>query len=189
MTALVMLARGEFRVLYWCRPMPACISGNKLWHPDGYLIWCPRTGFRPAQQRLLATSLSNVKNIMSQHVDYVHNVNFFIWSFTVATQKQMITRMHSSRVRTARLLPISPSMHCSRGVYLAGGVPAWGVYLPGGTCPGGTCPGGYLPGGGVPARGVLHFYLANILITCKMFIISPFHSACIENLTRPFETE
>ena len=49
MTALVMLARGEFRVLYWCRPMPACISGNKLWHPDGYLIWCPRTGFRPAQ--------------------------------------------------------------------------------------------------------------------------------------------
>ena len=40
---------GEFRVLYWCRPMPACISGNKRWHPDGYLIWCPRTGFRPAQ--------------------------------------------------------------------------------------------------------------------------------------------
>ena len=36
---------GEFRVLYWCRPMPACISGNKRWHPDGYLIWCPRTGF------------------------------------------------------------------------------------------------------------------------------------------------
>ena len=48
MTALVMLAVGEFRVLYWCRPMPACISGNKRWHPDGYLIWCPRTGFRPA---------------------------------------------------------------------------------------------------------------------------------------------
>ena len=45
MTALVMLAVGEFRVLYWCRPMPACISGNKRWHPDGYLIWCPRTGF------------------------------------------------------------------------------------------------------------------------------------------------
>ena len=40
---------GEFRVLYWCRPMPACISGNKRWHPDGYFIWCPRTGFRPAQ--------------------------------------------------------------------------------------------------------------------------------------------
>ena len=35
--------------------------------------------------------------------------------------------MHSSRMRTTRLLPVSPSMHCS------GGVPAWcgGVYLPG----------------------------------------------------------
>ena len=39
---------GDFRVLHWCRPMPACISGNKLWHPDDYLIWRPRTGFRPA---------------------------------------------------------------------------------------------------------------------------------------------
>ena len=116
---------------------------------------------------LLATSLSNVKNVTSQHVDYVHNVNFFIWSFTVATQKQMITRMHSSRVRTARLLPISPSMHCSRGCTCPG------VYLPGGC----TCPG--VPARRVPARGgtcsgVLHFDVANILITCKMFIISPF---------------
>ena len=40
----------------------------------------------------------------------------------------MSTRMHSSRMHTAHLLPISPSMHCSRG-----------VYLPRGWC---TCPGG-----------------------------------------------
>ena len=60
--------------------------------------------------------------------------------------------MHSSRMRTAHLLPISPSMHCSRGVgvpvsggtwshrvYLPGGVPAWGVYLHRGcTCLGGV---------------------------------------------------
>ena len=52
------------------------------------------------------------------------------------------TRIHSSRVRTARLL--TASQH-------AVGVPAWGVYLPG--------RGMYLPrgctclGGGVPARG------------------------------------
>ena len=48
------------------------------------------------------------------------------------------TRMHSSRMCTARLLPVSPSMHCS-GVYLVwGGTPGprgdvpgpgWGVYL------------------------------------------------------------
>ena len=41
--------------------------------------------------------------------------------------------MHSSRMRTGRLLPVSPSMHCSLGVYLVpGGVPApeGGGYLP-----------------------------------------------------------
>ena len=48
-------------------------------------------------------------------------------------------------MRTARLLPVSPSMHCSGGCTCLGGVPARGVYLPGG-----------LPArGGVPAqRGV-----------------------------------
>ena len=88
--------------------------------------------------------------------------------------------MHSSRMRTGRLLPVSPSMHCSgggglctcnggvpaqwgvpaRGVYLPGGVPcqwdvpAWGVYLPRGcNCQGCTCQGGTCLGG-VPARGV-----------------------------------
>ena len=35
-------------------------------------------------------------------------------------------------MRTARLLPVSLSMHCSQGVPSRGGVPAWGVYLPGG---------------------------------------------------------
>ena len=59
-------------------------------------------------------------------------------------------------MRTASLLPVSPSMHCSQGcaypggctlpggVYLAGGVPAWVC-----TCPGG---GGLPVHGGVPAQ-------------------------------------
>ena len=70
--------------------------------------------------------------------------------------------MHSSRMRTAHLLPISPGMHCSQGegylvwgVYpVPGGVPgpggctwSWGVYLVPGGVPG---PGG----GGVPGQGV-----------------------------------
>ena len=62
-------------------------------------------------------------------------------------------------MRTARLLPISPSMHCSRGVvYLLGGHLVPGVYLVwrdvcvpglgGVPCPRGcTCPGVYLVGG------------------------------------------
>ena len=60
-------------------------------------------------------------------------------------------------MRTVRLLPVSPSMHCSWGVYLPGGVPAGqgvylpgeGVYLPRGggcTCQGVTCRGGTCPG-------------------------------------------
>ena len=53
--------------------------------------------------------------------------------------------MHSSRVRTARLLPVSPSMHCSQGVYLVRGVPGRGG-VPG---PGGV----YLVLGGVPGPG------------------------------------
>ena len=85
-------------------------------------------------------------------------------------EKLRITRLHSSRIRTARVLTVSLSMLCgggctwSGGVYLVpgGGVPgprgstwSWGVYLVPGGCnlvqrgvptPGGV-PG---PGGGVP---------------------------------------
>ena len=77
-------------------------------------------------------------------------------------------------MRTARLLPIYPSMHCSGGCTCLGVYLPVGVYLPGGmylsrgsvtaqgwcTCPKGDVPawGGYLPGGctclgGVPAQG------------------------------------
>ena len=67
-------------------------------------------------------------------------------NFTLIAQKYYNTRMHSSRMRTARLLPVSPNMHCSGGgdVPARGGVPALG----GCTCPGGV----YLPCG-VPALG------------------------------------
>ena len=51
--------------------------------------------------------------------------------------------MHSSRMRTARLLPVSPSMHCSCGGTCLGGVPAKG----------GVPAQGGLPAGGVPAWG------------------------------------
>ena len=67
--------------------------------------------------------------------------------------------MHSSRMHTVSLLPVSPSMHRG-GDTCQGGVHAMEVYLPGGVyrqlvarisqhAP----RGGYLPGG-VPARGV-----------------------------------
>ena len=62
--------------------------------------------------------------------------------------------MHSSRMRTARLLPVSPSMHCSGVVPGPGSVPGPGrVYLVPGGVPGPG--GGTWSQGGVPAqRGV-----------------------------------
>ena len=59
--------------------------------------------------------------------------------------------MHSSRTRTARLLPVSPSLHCTGEVSVPGGVSA-----PGGVCSRGVsapregvCSGGCLLLGGV----------------------------------------
>ena len=45
------------------------------------------------------------------------------------TQKKLSTRVHSIRMRTARLLPVSPNMHCSGGVPCPGGYLVLGVYL------------------------------------------------------------
>ena len=72
------------------------------------------------------------------------------------------TRMHSSRMRTARLLPVSPSMNCSGVCTWSGGVyVVRGVYLVPGDVPGpGGCTWsqGDVPGsrgdGGVPGLGV-----------------------------------
>ena len=62
MTAPVMWVVGEFRVLHWCRPMPACISGNKMWHPDDHLIWCPKVDSGPHKQHGSSTSLATLPN-------------------------------------------------------------------------------------------------------------------------------
>ena len=47
-------------------------------------------------------------------------------------KKQKKTSMHSSRMRTARLLPVSPSMHCTGECLLPGGVCSGGMATPGG---------------------------------------------------------
>ena len=62
--------------------------------------------------------------------------------------------MHSSRMLTTRLLPVSPSMHCAEGicfpggVYFQGGVCSRGVFA----CGGGVCfLGGSAPWGCISA--------------------------------------
>ena len=66
----------------------------------------------------------------------------------------VLTRMHSSRMRITRLLPLSPNMHCGGGMSAPGGVCSWGV-CSGGICSGGRClPRGVsAPGGGVCSGG------------------------------------
>ena len=60
-------------------------------------------------------------------------------------QKQGQTGMHSSRMRTARLLTVSQHALPGGGMYLPGGVPARGC-----TCLGGVPARGYLPAGYLP---------------------------------------
>ena len=57
--------------------------------------------------------------------------------------------MHSSRMRTARLLPESPSMHCAGGVSAPRGCLLWGCLLQGVSAPKGLS----TPGEGVSAQG------------------------------------
>ena len=86
---------------------------------------------------LVLTSTSKVfLNMFANNCHFCYRFNEFVLL--------LLTRMHSSRMRTTRLLPVSPSMHCSGGVYLVPGVCTWsrGVYL----VPGGyQVPWGYLP--------------------------------------------
>ena len=65
-------------------------------------------------------------------------------------------RLHSSGMRTARALTVSPSMLCARGGICSGGVsaPGGGVSALGGFCSGGCLfPGGVSAPGGVPSPG------------------------------------
>ena len=67
-------------------------------------------------------------------------------------QRQCKQELHSSRMHAARLLTVSPSMHCAGGVSLLGespcqgDLPCQGVYLPGGSALPGVspCQGGWV---------------------------------------------
>ena len=73
------------------------------------------------------------------YIKILCNEKHRIWSqrFT------LVTCMHSSRMRTARLLTVSQHALCRWGVYPS-------IHWAGGVCPGGYLSGGYLPGGCLP---------------------------------------
>ena len=72
--------------------------------------------------------------VISVHWAAVGGTGTFIYSMfsraacTLSYANAIETKLHSSRMRTARLLPVSPSMHCAGGV-CSGGLPGpgWGV--------------------------------------------------------------
>ena len=76
---------------------------------------------------------------------------FYIQSFRLYIK--VITSMHSSRMGTTRLLPVSPSMHCAGGGLLPGGVST----SRGGVCSRGVsaCVGCLLPGGDLLPGGCM----------------------------------
>ena len=84
-----------------------------------------------------------------------HTTHLFLIPVLVSVPTSVntpLTRMHSSRMHAARLLPISPSMHCSGGR----GCTCLGVgrcTCLGCICWGCTCLGGVSAQGGVPAGG------------------------------------
>ena len=96
---------------------------------------------------LLRTELETRVKALPSH-------NFVCWLVTIS-----ITGLHSNRMHTSCLLPVSPSMHCTGGAWSQGvsaprGVPGPGVrggwclpLVPGVSALGVPCPGG------VPASG------------------------------------
>ena len=92
-------------------------------------------------------------DILDSFICHAWNGQFVYWYAVHTSSKSihaLLTRMHSSRIRTARLLAVSPSMHCAVGVCPGRCLPIEGV-CPRGVCPVGCLPRGCLPGGVYPS--------------------------------------
>ena len=107
----------------------------------------------------LFVSKGQVRLLNSEHTDFDLG-----WYYFRHHQKLKYLICHLVYPPLCERLPSDLVAVNNNGGLLPGGVPARGVYLPGGgcTCPGGvpaqeggyTCPGGVLAQGGVPTRGV-----------------------------------
>ena len=120
-----------------------------------------KNGTRVAWEPCISVLLKSMTNDLSRYTGYTGTRSNML---THTDTEPYQTRMHSSRMRTARLLTISqhaPGRMCipactgQKGVSArVGGVCLWGVCpggcLPGGVRLGGVCPWGCLPGSVCP---------------------------------------
>ena len=71
-----------------------------------------------------------------EHLHIILHKPFLLVAVSVSVNAPLLlTRLHSSRMHIARLLTVSPSMHCVRGVFArgrGGWCPAQGASAPGG---------------------------------------------------------
>ena len=87
-------------------------------------------------------SLLSITHLAKNLKFLTHSDLLWIYGGCFGKPKQNQPSMHSSRMRTARLFPVPPSMHCAGGCLLLGGV--GGVCSRGVSAQGGVCSGGCL---------------------------------------------
>ena len=118
------------------------VSGPRgVWYPS--MHWGrhphPPCGQTDACKNITFATLLRMV-IMNQSTDSKPLLLILMFYVICKTTKRIRARMHSSRMRTTRLLTISQHA-LPGGIPAQGGVPAWEVYLFG-RC---TCPGGGVP--------------------------------------------
>ena len=113
--------------------------------------------------KLIELTLKTLKSLIYRNFPiFFMSVFSTLKSSCILTEMSSQQELHSSRMHTAHLLTVSPSMHCAGGSPCQGGLPCQGVCLAmgGSPCQGGLpCQGGsVLPGGsalpgGLPCHG------------------------------------
>ena len=104
------------------------------------------------------------------------------------------TSMHSSRTRTARLLPVSPSLHCAGGCLPWGSAPE-GVcslvgMLLGGLLSGGSAPGWVCFWGCIPACNGQTPHFNRILDTrYRKYYLAPTSLRAVPRLHKPYTVQ
>ena len=103
--------------MYWQSPYTVIDNENECQFSNG------KQGKTSCSQSQCEQTLKAHLHVPSPSPSNLH------WPILSIKWSISITRMHSSRMRTARLLPVSPSMHCSGKGVFGGGNKWWNNWL------------------------------------------------------------